>query len=299
MKSINGVHTALITPFNSNDQLDEEGLRHNIRFQLKAGINGLVLLGTTGETPTLHPQEKERILKIVAEENSLKIPVTVGTGSYSTVQTIENCHWAQNLGADFAMIVTPYYNKPTQEGIYQHFKKISESCSLPIIVYNIMGRTGQNIQTDTLKRLADLPSIIGVKEASGNITQMMDVLASITTHRKDFHVFSGDDVLTLPLIAAGGHGVISVLSNLLPAQVKSLTEAALEGDFARARKMHYELLPLFKGAFIETNPIPIKKAMELCGMPAGQCRLPLCELMPDSELKLKEILHSYSIYTHF
>lgn len=293
MKSIHGVHTALVTPFNSNDQIDEKGLRQNVKLQLDARIDGLVLLGTTGENPTLRPQEKERILKIVAEENYLKLPITVGTGSYSTAQTIENNLWAQNLGADFAMVVTPYYNKPTQEGIYQHFKKIAEGCSLPMIVYNIAGRTGQNIQTDTLKRLAEIPEIVGVKEASGSITQMMDVIASIVADREDFRVLSGDDVLTLPLIAAGGHGVISVVSNLLPAKMKSLVDAALEGNFEMARKIQYELLPFFKGAFIETNPIPIKRAMELCGMSAGQCRLPLCALQPESEIKLKEILQNY------
>lgn len=296
MKSIKGLHTALITPFTSNDQLDEDGLRQNIKFQLRAGIDGLVLLGTTGETPTLTSNEKERILKIVSEENHLKVPITVGTGSYSTVQTIENCLLAEDLGADFAMIVTPYYNKPTQEGIYQHFKKIAEATTLPIIVYNISGRTGQNIQTDTLRRLADLPLIVGVKEASGSITQMTDVISMIMNDRKDFSVLSGDDVLTLPLIALGGHGVISVVSNLIPSKVKSLVDAALSGNFEMARKLHYELLPLFKGAFIETNPIPIKKAMDLQGMAAGKCRLPLCDLTKENESRLKNILLEYTTH---
>jgi 4-hydroxy-tetrahydrodipicolinate synthase len=295
MKRIQGVYTALVTPFKAEGQLDEEGLRENIRFQIASGVDGIVPLGSTGEAPTLTFSEKERVIRIASEEAKGKVLVMVGTGSYSTQQTIENTHLAEELGADMALVVSPYYNKPTQEGLYRHFYALADTTPLPIIVYNVQGRTGQNIGIDTLKRLADIPKIAGVKEASGNVSQIGEVIEIIARHRPDFSVLSGDDNLTLPLMAMGGHGIISVVSNLIPKEIKKLVEAMASGDYALAREIHYQWMPLFRGAFIETNPIPIKTAMNMCGHASGGCRLPLCDLLPENEQKLRTILQGCGV----
>ena len=289
-----GVYTALITPF-KGDEVDFEGFKKNLEFQIESGVNGILPLGTTGETPTLTQEEKEKIIKLAVETAKGKVTIMVGTGSNSTKQTIENTKKAKELGAEIALIVTPYYNKPTQEGIYRHFKAVTESVDIPMVVYNIQGRTGKNIETPTLKRIVDLPNIIGVKEASGNINQMMGVINSICSKNDCFSVMSGDDGLTLPSMALGGKGVVSVVSNLVPKKVVDMVNAATEGDFVKARKLHYELLPIFKGAFIETNPMPIKEAMNLCGMSAGGCRLPLCEMLPENKKQLEEVLREMKL----
>jgi len=299
MRPIQGVHTALITPFHPDETVDKEGLRQNVCFQLEHAIDGLVILGTTGESPTLAAAEKEEIVRIVSEENRGRALLAIGTGSYSTAQTIENTLWAQDCGADYALVVTPYYNKPTQEGLYRHFKALSKAVMIPLLIYNIAGRTGQNLQTDTLKRLADCPNIIGIKEASGSIPQMMDVLEIQQKQRPDFRVMCGDDLLTAPLMMLGGHGIISVVSNLLPQAIKELVQALECGNYDEARKRHFELMPLFKAAFIETNPAPLKHAMELWGMPAGKCRLPLCELTEENANKLETVLGLYETVNHF
>ena len=284
-----GVYTALITPFKGDGSLDQEGLIQLLQMQVKAQVHGVVVLGTTGEAPTLTSQEKSTIIQIARQVIKPPIKLIVGTGSYATATTIDETKKAQDLGADGALVVTPYYNKPTQEGLYLHFEAISKSCHLPIIVYNIAGRTGQNLQTMTLKRIADLPTVVAVKEASGMIPQMMEVIESITKDRPDFRILSGDDNLTLPLMALGGHGVISVISNLIPEIICDLYYACLHNDGTRARLLHYELLPLFRGAFIETNPIPIKTLMHFENLPSGPCRLPLCALMPENEKKLRHL----------
>jgi len=289
---LTGVYTAIVTPFTQEGHIDHEGLRRNLRFQVEQGVDGVVVLGTTGESPTLSPDEKKQVIQIAVEEVKGQISLLVGTGSYSTQQTLLQTQQAEAEGADAALIVTPYYNKPTQEGIYQHFQAICRATRLPICVYNIQGRTGQNIQTDTLKRIAEFETIIGVKEASGNITQMGDVIETIVAAYPHFSVLSGDDALTLPLMALGGHGVISVVSNLVPHAVCALVKAAQAGRFTEARKWHYQLLPLFKSAFIETNPIPIKAAMEWCGMAAGPCRLPLCDLSSTSAQFLQQVVQT-------
>ncbi len=290
---IQGLYTVLTTPFLINGTLDEEGLRQNIRYQLMHNVDGVVTLGTTSESPTLTNVEKERIVVICVEEIQDKVPFMVGTGSYSTQQTIENTCMAQAHGASSVLIVTPYYNKPTQEGLYRHFKAIADATDIPIIVYNIAGRTGQNLSTETLKRLADIPNIVGVKEASGNLNQIMDVIELMRRIRPNFSVMSGDDGLTFPILTLGGHGVFSVVSNLIPDRIKEMIDLFYKGNLIAAREIHYELLPLFKGAFIETNPIPIKKAMELWGMAAGPCRMPLCEMSSENEKKLTELLNQY------
>ena len=286
---LKGTITALITPF-IDQKLDEEGLAHNIRYQIQQGISGILALGTTGEAPTLSSEEQEKVISIAVKEAKAQIPVWVGTGSFCTRQTIEKTQRAKDLGADVALIVTPYYIKPTQEGIYRHFEAIATRVEIPIVVYNIPGRCGVNIETTTLMRIAELPHIMGVKEASGNINQAGDVIHTIVKKHPLFSLFSGDDVLTLPMMALGASGVISVVSNLVPDLVSALTSAALQGQYERAQEIHYQLLPLYKAAFIETNPVPIKTAMNLCGMPSGDCRLPLWQMAPENVNILHQLL---------
>jgi 4-hydroxy-tetrahydrodipicolinate synthase len=289
MQQLTGTITALITPF-IEDEIDEEGLIALIRDQLDQGINGILFLGSTGESATLTSEEEARILTLAHREIRGKVPILAGTGSYSTRQTIEKTKKAKDLGADIAFVVTPYYNKPTQEGIFRHFEAITQAVDLPILIYNIPGRCGTNIETKTLLRIAALPNIIGVKEASGNICQVGDVYETIVRKYPHFALFSGDDNFTLPMMALGARGVISVISNLIPRQMIEMVDAALSGDYSAARKLHFELLPLFKAVFMETNPIPIKTAMNLCGKPAGPCRLPLCEMNSNNVIALTELL---------
>ncbi|HNY16677.1 MAG TPA: 4-hydroxy-tetrahydrodipicolinate synthase [Treponemataceae bacterium] len=286
MMKLRGAFTALITPMNADESVDYEGFRKLVRYQLESGISGLVPLGTTGETPTLDEAEEDKLIDIVMAEAKGKVPVILGAGSNCTRDAVKYVKRAKQKGADYALVVTPYYNKPTDEGIYRHFAACCE-VGLPIIVYNMPGRTGKNISTPLMARLAELPNIAGVKEASGDIGQMGDVIALIKARRPDFAVFSGDDGLTLPLLALGGDGVISVLSNLAPKEVTEMTLAGLSGDFTKARAMHFKLLPAFKDAFIETNPIPIKAAMNMKGLPAGTLRLPLVSLSKEHETKLR------------
>jgi 4-hydroxy-tetrahydrodipicolinate synthase len=266
--------------------IDFEGYRKLVQFQIAEGIDGLLPIGTTGETPTLDEDEEEELIKITVSEAGGRIPVIAGAGSNSTKHAVKYCERAKRLGADAALVVTPYYNKPNDSGLIAHFSAVVE-VGLPIIVYNIAGRTGRNIPTPLLAKIADIPGIAGVKEASGDINQMSEVLRTITLKKrargKDFSVFSGDDGLTLPLLALGGIGVISVISNLVPRKVKSLVSLALAGNFAQAQKLHFELMPLVHAAFIETNPVPIKYALSLAGLPAGPTRLPLGELSPESK----------------
>lgn len=284
-----GTYTALITPF-SGDAVDIPGLEKNIEFQIASGITGLLPLGTTGETPTLSAVEREQILTTTLKVNAGRVPVMVGTGHYSTAETCKQTQIAEELGADAALIVTPYYNKPTQNGILRHFEAVAKSTDIPIVVYNIQGRTGVNIETSTLRALSEIPQIVGVKEASGNISQIGDVLAGIQHQRPDFKVFSGDDALTLPVMALGANGVISVASNLYPASICKMVSEALSGNFEEARRRHFSLLPLFKALFLESNPVPVKYAMNIKGMAAGECRLPLTELQPTTREVLEGIL---------
>jgi 4-hydroxy-tetrahydrodipicolinate synthase len=287
-----GVTTAMITPFLPDGSVDFDGLRNNIQHQLKNGISGLLPLGTTGETPTLSEEEKQQVVQAVVEETEnfdANIPVLVGVGTNSTSKTISNAKQAEKWGADALLVVTPYYNKPTQEGILAHFNAVCEAVDLPIVVYNIKGRTGTNIQTDTLKRIAEHEGIIAVKEASGDIHQMMDVLENIP----DIAVYSGDDGMTFPLTCLGGQGVISVVSNLLPGMVVEMVAEGLAGNMSQARKLHFALLPIFKAAFIETNPAPIKYAMSQMGLAGGPLRLPLVEIKDSSKEIIDSVIASY------
>lgn len=297
-----GAFTAMITPMNEDGSVDFEGFRKNVKFQLEGGITGLFPLGTTAETPTLDENtEEEKIIEIVMSEvkeweksHNVKIPVVVGAGSNNTKDAVAYAERAKKAGATAVLIVTPYYNKPSQEGIFRHFEAVSK-VGIPIIVYNIQGRTGVNIATETLERIADLPNIAGVKEASGNISQMMDVIARIKNRHPDFAVLSGDDGLTLPLIACGGDGVVSVVSNLTPNLVSEMVNAALSGDFEMARSLHYRLLPFFKAAFVDGNPSSIKYAMNLKGLPAGKPRLPLVEVCDSAKKVIEKALKDCSL----
>jgi 4-hydroxy-tetrahydrodipicolinate synthase len=293
MTQFRGAYTALVTPMKESGELDYDGLRCLIQFQISEGIDGIVPLGTTGENPTLDEDEEDKIIEIAIKESSGKIPVVVGAGSNDTRHMLQYVERAKRMGADAALVVTPYYNKPNDDGLLRHFEEAAKP-GIPIIVYNIASRTGRNIPTPLMGKIAQIPGIAGVKEASGDINQMGDVISQIALPRKaqggSFYVLSGDDSLILPLTALGGDGVISVISNLLPAKVKALTWAALEGRYDEARRLHYELLPFVKAAFIETNPIPIKQALNWAGLPAGPARLPLGKLTPASEAVLKKAM---------
>ena len=278
MKEFRGAYTALVTPMKENGDPDYDGFRSLINFQIEAGMDGLVPLGTTGETPTLDDDEEAKLIKIAVEENAGRVQLIVGAGSNSTRHMEGYVKRARDLGADAAMVVTPYYNKPNDSGLIKHFE-IAAAAGIPIIVYNIAGRTGRNIPTALMEKIAAIPGIAGVKEASGDITQMMEVIDRIALPRKNtenpFWVISGDDSMTLPLLALGGDGLISVIANLVPQKTAAMVKACLAGNFEEGRKLHYELLSVMKNAFIETNPVPIKTAMNWSGLPAGPVRLPL------------------------
>ena len=271
-----GVYTALITPFTQSGLVDEDALQRLIEFQIEQGIDGLVPCGTTGESPTLSHAEHDRVIEITVNDAGGRVPVIAGTGSNATSEAIRLSKHAQDAGVDAVLLVNPYYNKPTQKGLYLHFKAIADSVTIPCILYNIQGRTGVNISTETLIQLThDCPNIVAVKEASGNLDQMKSVIAA----RQDtFSVLSGDDSMAVSLIEAGGDGVISVASNLIPGRMRELVHTALTGDIASARSMEDTLMPFFNACFIETNPIPIKTAMAEFGWCEEVFRLPMCNL---------------------
>ena len=282
-----GCGTALVTPFRQDQSLDEAALRKLVRRQIDAGINFLVPCGTTGENPTLTRAEHLRIVGITVEEAKGKVPVLGGAGGYNTQEVIELAREVEHAGADGILSVTPYYNKPTQEGLYQHFKAIADSVHIPMIVYSVQGRTGVNIEPATLARLARIPNIVGVKEASGNITQMANVIQQVPD---TFAVLSGDDAITLPLAALGGRGIISVASNEIPAEMTELARLCLKGDFAGARAVQRKYLPLMEINFIESNPIPVKAAMGLMGLLDPVFRLPMCPPKPENLAKIEKVL---------
>lgn len=282
-----GVYTALVTPFNKNGEFDSQKLKDLVDFQIEEGISGLVPVGTTGESPTLSIKENIEVIDLVVKRSAGRKKIIAGTGANCTAEALEMTKAAKNIGADASLQVAPYYNKPTQEGLYRHFMTIADNIDLPIVLYNVQGRSGVNIETDTLMRLASHPNIVAVKEASGNLGQMMDVL-----NRKpdDFDLLSGDDNIAMPVTLMGGNGVISVASNLIPAQMEAMIGAALKGDLTEAKAMHYRFLPLFKSMFIETNPLPIKSAMAILGKVEEVFRLPLCPPSDETKEVLKVVL---------
>lgn len=289
---IRGCGTALVTPFRQNGSVDDEALRRLVRFQTSEGIDFLVPCGTTGETPALEHGEYMGVIRLVLEEAKGKVPVIAGVGGNSTRKVIEHARDVEALGVQGILSVAPYYNKPTQEGLYQHFKAIADTTGLPVILYNVPGRTASNIEPATVKRLAEIPNIIGIKEASGSITQQMDVINSVPP---DFRVLSGDDAFTLPLMAVGGVGVISVVSNEIPRQMTSLTHLMLEGKYAEARQLHYQLLSLMQVNFIETNPIPVKAALAMMGLIGEVYRLPMVPMKPENRARLEKALAAHGL----
>jgi 4-hydroxy-tetrahydrodipicolinate synthase len=282
-----GCGTALVTPFRADQSLDEECLRRLVRRQIDAGINFLVPCGTTGENPTLSRKEHVRVVAITVEEAKGKVPVLGGAGGYNTAEVIELAHEVQQAGADGILSVTPYYNKPTQEGLYQHFKAIAAAVKLPMVIYSVQPRTAVNVEPATLKRLAEIDNIVGVKEASGSITQIGAVIHNVPPR---FNVLSGDDSMTLPLLALGGRGLISVASNLIPAEMTQLVRAGLNGDFKRAREIHFKYLSLLDVNFVESNPGPVKHGMAKMGLLEPVWRLPLVPPQPASQAKIEQVL---------
>jgi 4-hydroxy-tetrahydrodipicolinate synthase len=282
-----GVGTAMVTPFTRTGDLDEAAVRRLGRRQIDAGIHFLVPCGTTGENPTLTLAERLRIVEILADEAKGAVPILAGAGSYDTKEVVHLAGEMNKAGASGLLSVTPYYNKPTPEGLFQHYRAIAESTPLPIILYNVPGRTGVNIDVKTLVRLATIPNIVGVKEASGNMTQMCEVCDEVP---RDFIVLSGDDALTLPLMAVGGRGIISVASNEIPAEMVQMVEAAARNDFAAAREVHARILPLMQINFVEANPVPVKAAMAAMGLLEEVYRLPMVAPRPESKEKIVKVL---------
>lgn len=287
-----GCGTALVTPFRHDRSLDEATLRSLVKRQLDAGINFLVPCGTTGESPTLTRKEHLRVVEITLEEAKGNVPVLAGAGGYNTAEVIELAHELKAMSADGILSVTPYYNKPTQEGLYQHYKAIAAAVKMPIVVYSVQSRTGVNVEPATLKRLSEIEYVVGVKEASGNIAQMAQVVHQVPP---GFTVLSGDDAITIPLIALGGKGVISVASNEIPKQMTDLTHAALRGDFEGARNLQRRYLPLMDINFVESNPIPVKAAMSIMGLLKPVWRLPMVPPSEANRAKIEQVLESLSL----
>jgi 4-hydroxy-tetrahydrodipicolinate synthase len=289
---IRGCGTALVTPFQRDGSVDEAALRRLVQFQLREGIGFLVPCGTTGETPTLEHGEYLGVIRVVVQEVAGKVPIIAGVGGNSTKKVIELAQEVQPLGVQGILSVAPYYNKPTQEGLYQHFKAIADSTDLPVILYNVPGRTSSNIEPATVARLSKIENIIGIKEASGSITQQMEVLNLV---EPGFRVLSGDDAFTFPLMALGGVGVISVVSNEIPGAMTKLTHLLLEGKYDEARRLNAQLLPLMQANFIETNPIPVKAALAMMGMIEEVYRLPLVPMKPENRAKLEKVLAAHGL----
>ncbi len=281
-----GSIVALVTPFDDRDRLDEKKLRELVEIQITQGTGGIVPCGTTGESPTLSYEEHYRVIEVVIEAAARRVPVIAGSGSNSTSETLALTEHAKAMGADAALIITPYYNKPTQEGLYQHYRKVAESVDIPILIYNVPARTGVSIEPETVLRLARIPNIVGVKVASGNLDQVSRMLAGAP----NLDILSGDDSLTVPMMAIGGKGVISVVANIAPGKVAAMTRAALDGDWTMARKLHYELFGLCRAMFLETNPIPVKTALRLMNQLNGRLRLPLSLMQPAAEQQLAAAL---------
>ncbi len=281
-----GVFPAIITPFKEDYSLDEEGLRRNIEFLEKSGIAGIVPCGTTGESATLSFEEHKRVVDIAVECS--KVPVIAGTGSNNTAEALELTMHAADAGADAALLITPYYNKPNDRGMFEHFRLIAEKCNIPIILYNVPKRTSIDLKPDLVARLSKVKNIVGIKEASGSLPQISQIIEQ--TKGSNFAVISGDDDLIVPIMALGGTGVISVVANVAPKKTVALVNAMLRGDLASARIAHYELAPLVRAMFLETSPIPLKTAYRHMGLAAGPLRLPLGALAPDKENILKDIV---------
>lgn len=298
---IQGALTAMITPF-KDGRVDYETLAAQTRYQIEMGMDGLVPVGTTGESPTLSHEEHQRVIECVVQTvqkcaASRKVTVVAGTGSNATSEALSLTRHAKQVGADAALMVNPYYNKPTQEGLYRHFMTVADAVDLPIVLYNIPGRTGITMTPATVARLAQHANVVAIKEATGSLDIASEIASTtgVGGDQAKIAIVSGDDSLTLPLMSVGATGVISVLSNLIPDRVKALVDAAAGGDFAEARRLHLSLFALFKVMFIQTNPIPIKAAMAMCGRDTGELRLPMCEMSPSHHTQLRESLQEHGL----
>ena len=287
-----GCGTAMVTPFRKDGSLDEPTLRSLVKRQVNEGINFLVPCGTSGESPTLTREEHLRVVEITLEETNGRVRVLAGAGGYNTAEVIELAQDLKAMRVDGLLSVTPYYNKPTQEGLYQHYKAIASAVKIPIVVYSVQGRTGVNVEPATLKRLAEIDYIVGVKEASGNISQMAAIVQQVPP---SFAVLSGDDAITIPLIALGGHGLVSVISNEIPGEITAMVQRALANDFASARALQRRYFPLMEVNFVESNPIPVKAAMALMGLLEPIWRLPLCPPNPANQAKIEKVLETLGL----
>jgi len=290
-----GCGTALVTPFRKDGSLDETTMRSLVKRQIAGGVNFLVPCGTSGESPTLTRKEHLRVVEITLEEAKGKVPVLAGAGGYNTAEVIELAHEIKAMGAEGILSVTPYYNKPTQEGLYQHYKAIASAVKLPIVVYSVQGRTGVNVEPATLGRLSEIEYIVGVKEASGNMSQMASVIQQVPAK---FAVLSGDDAITIPLIALGGSGIISVVSNEIPKEMTALTQHALANEFASARELQRRFLPLMEVNFVESNPIPVKAAMSMMGLLEPVWRLPMCAPAAANQGKILRVLENLGLVSN-
>lgn len=284
---LRGCGTAIITPFKQDESIDESAFRRLVDYQIENGVDFIVACGTTGESVTMSDDEQACVVELAIEASEGRAPVVAGAGGYNTREVIEKVHRYEGLGAEAILSVTPYYNKPTQEGLYQHYRAIAEATGLPIILYSVQGRTASNIEPSTVARLAEIENIVGVKEASGNITQIAEIASMVDG---SFKLFAGDDSVVLPVAALGGVGVVSVASNLLPRQVSDLCHACVEGRFEEARKLNRQLTPIFKAMFIESNPIPVKAALAMTGMIEEVYRLPLTPISAANRARLEQML---------
>jgi 4-hydroxy-tetrahydrodipicolinate synthase len=291
-KRFQGTGTAMITPFTADGAVDEKALRRFVDFQISGGVDMLLPCGTTGEGATLDDDETDRVLQIVIEQARGRVPVIVGAGSNSTAKAVQMTKRAKRLGADGVLSVGPYYNKPTQRGYYEHFKAIAEADDISVVLYNVPGRTSGNIEAKTILQLAEIPNIVGVKEASGNLAQIMDIIRDAP---RDFRVLSGDDAMTVAIIALGGVGVVSVVSNQAPGMMSAIVDAALDADFAKARSLHYKLLPLMNINFVESNPIPVKAALAMMGLIGENYRLPMVPITPANREKVSKVVEELGL----
>ncbi|MGF7118863.1 4-hydroxy-tetrahydrodipicolinate synthase [Methanobacterium oryzae] len=293
---LEGTTVAMVTPYTENDEIDEEGIRENINYLIEKGVNGILAAGTTGESATVSHDEHRKLVDILIEEVNGRVTTIAGAGSNSSKEALGLVKHAEDIGADAALVITPYYNKPQPHGLYEHYKLLTDSTDIPIVVYNVPSRTGTDIDVDTIGKVAQLDNIVAIKEASPELDKVSKIIKKMDEiGNKDFTVLSGNDDLTLPMIAMGAKGVISVVGNVDPARMSQMVNYALDGDFEAAAKMHYELYDLMKVLFIETNPVPAKTALNLMERPSGDVRLPLAPLKEENKAKLKEVLEKLDL----
>ena len=293
MNKFRGAFVAIVTPFTEEGKIDEKGLRELIEFQVESGTHGIVPCGTTGESATISHDEHHRVIELTIEQVKGRVPVLAGSGSNSTSESIELTRHAKKAGADGVLLITPYYNKPSQEGLYQHFKAISDAVDIPMILYNVPGRTSVNMLPPTVARCAELANVVGIKEATGNLNQVSEVIRLCPP---DFAVMSGDDFTAMPTVAIGGSGVISVISNVAPAEMARLMDLSLAGSFAEARELHYRLFPMMQAMFLDSNPVPAKTALGMMGrMKNTRPRLPLAPMAAETETSLRQRMKEFGI----